>query len=153
MVCGSNYYLTGHEILCTHAINSTKLLLEHIDTLDYSSINEHRCNHCDKDLMEEQMCILDDMVTSGCQIMLSKDQELAVFYLADYVTSKHPVLSNASSPKPHHASSYLEAVSRGKLTCPSDDNLNLVLLGFYFFVTVNFNHCRKILIKVLSKGK
>ena len=121
-----------------------------MDTLDYSSISEHKCNHCDKDLMEEEMCILDDMATSGCQGMLSKDQELAVFYLAGYVASKHLELSSASPPKPHHASSYLQAINRVKLTHPSDDLLNLVLLGFYFFVRVNFNHCRKRLVKILS---
>ena len=90
------------------------------------------------------------MVTSGCQGMLSKDQDLAVFYLAGYVASKHPELFSASPPKPIHASFYLEAINRGKLIYPSDDFINLVLLGFYFFVTVNFNHCRKRLVKIVS---
>ena len=150
MASGSNYFLTVQDIFATHAIDRAKLLLDNCPQLDRER-DEHKCALCVSALTETEMYIFDELSEKGVEGCISSDEEMAIFYVAGYIASKHPELAQDSSTFMHTTiAEYFGSIDRGRLACPSDEFLHFVLLAYVYFTKTDARLCRNRLVNVLA---
>ncbi|GFS20494.1 hypothetical protein ElyMa_003314500 [Elysia marginata] len=83
-------------------------------------------------------------------ITVSFDEKLAMSYIAGYIAFKHNELAGNPSSNTPDIRIYLEEISRGGLSYPSDKLFTLTSLAYHFMKQSKEPLCRNRLIKVLA---
>lgn len=96
-----NYYIIVQEVMATHAIDKTRIMLqleERPDNVDSRDI--HKCDLCNKNLLDTDLLLLDSLAEGEMMSDVTTDEEMAIYFMAGYVASKHKELS-CSNPTDH----------------------------------------------------
>ena len=153
MASGWNYHITVNDVMTTHSQDKARQMLKLCgqDEEIPRSYVAHSCELCVKDLVEEEVLLLDEMPQYLAEV--SADDKLNVFYIAGYVASKNKQLAGSHSDENYEdgfPSDFLETLDRGKLTYPSRPLYDLSLLAFVFFVNTPEKLCRSRFISIIT---
>ena len=124
------------DVINTHSLDRAKLLLSLTDDLD--DINDsHQCSLCDIPLTDAEIILLDDMTDTNIFQKIDLDEKMAMIYLGGYIAFKEPEsaadLQGDISELPTEVTDYFQSLNPGKLSCPSLELCEVLLIAFCFF--------------------
>lgn len=146
MSAGNVFYITVEDVLNTHAIDKTKLMIAaEQDFIDYSQAG-HSCHLCEKPLTDAELLLLDDIPSKE----VSSEEKISLLYIGGYICQKHkdsPHLQGDASLYPREVVTYTENLDQGGLLFPSEKLFQLLCYMYLFFLNTNEHSCRKRFLK------
>ena len=150
---GCNYFISVKDVINTHSLDRAKLLLSLTDDIDELN-DQHSCSLCDIPLTDAELILLDDMTESNLFQKISLDEKMAMIYLAGYIAFKESAyaadLQGDISELPKDVTEYFKSLNHGKLSCPSLELCEFLLIAFCFFANTKQHMCRVRLMSVLK---
>ena len=115
---GGNYFVSVEQVLCSLQLRRLKLF-DQLETTPETSLRQSEC--CTSDLSDFELEIVDDSVISNES--LTPEIMASLYYVCGYISRKEACFMAHHSPDFQArdcSSEFLENVSRGKLSFPSE---------------------------------
>ena len=121
MSAGHIFYITVEDVINTHNIDRTKLMIEaEEDPINYDN-SGHSCDLCQKPLTDGELILIDELPNQVQEI--TPEEKVSLLYIGGYICQKYKDaihLQGNASLYPNEMVAYTENLNRGGVLFPSD---------------------------------